>query len=282
MVIGCDIGVSVSITFLLHLCRYTGEVGDLVVGRIASVDSKRWKVDIHAQRDAVLPLSSINLASGEQRMKTYEDQLAMRTLFEEGDLVCAEIQNLNTDGVISLHSRSLKYGKLENGQLIVVAAALVQRLPHHYVSLSYGVDVILGKNGYIWITRSIPEAWKQETDDVRDDITPLVETLQRIRTRHATTPMTLEDRLKVVRTRNVIAAIAKAAELAEGEPDAALTVSPETIAQLYQKSIEMKMQPQVSADNYYWTICSTPHHSQCPVDFRTCCRRSVHSRWQRV
>jgi hypothetical protein len=215
-------------------------------------------------------------------MKTYEDQLAMRTLFEEGDLVCAEIQNLNTDGVISLHSRSLKYGKLENGQLIVVAAALVQRLPHHYVSLSYGVDVILGKNGYIWITRSIPEAWKQETDDVRDDITPLVETLQRIRTRHATTPMTLEDRLKVVRTRNVIAAIAKAAELAEGEPDAALTVSPETIAQLYQKSIEMKMQPQVSADNYYWTICSTPHHSQCPVDFRTCCRRSVHSRWQRV
>lgn len=30
--------------------RYVGEIGDLVVGRIVSVDSKRWKVDIHAHK----------------------------------------------------------------------------------------------------------------------------------------------------------------------------------------------------------------------------------------
>ena len=58
--------------------RYIGEVGDLVVGRISTVDSKRWKVDILAQKDAQLQLSSVNLPGGVQRMRTYEDQLQMR------------------------------------------------------------------------------------------------------------------------------------------------------------------------------------------------------------
>lgn len=36
-------------------------MGDLVVGRITSVESKRWKADICAQKDATLQLSSVNL-----------------------------------------------------------------------------------------------------------------------------------------------------------------------------------------------------------------------------
>jgi hypothetical protein len=35
--------------FYCNIKRYSGEVGDLIVGRISSVDSKRWKVDINAQ-----------------------------------------------------------------------------------------------------------------------------------------------------------------------------------------------------------------------------------------
>lgn len=224
--------------------RYTGEVGDLIVGRINVVDSKRWRVDINAQRDAVLPLSSINLASGEQRMKTYEDQLSMRTLFEEQDLICAEIQNINAEGIIALHSRSLKYGKLENGQLVVVPSALVRRLPHHYISLPIQVDVILGKNGYIWITRSIPESWKQESEDMRDDITPLAETLQRLRVKHCETSLTVEERLKVVRVRNAIVAISKSAEaLCAGSN---VTVSPDTIMSVYERSLKLNLLPKVS------------------------------------
>lgn len=248
--------------------RFTGEVGDLVVGRIASVDSKRWKVDINAQRDAVLPLSSINLASGEQRMKTHEDQLSMRTIFQENDLICAEIQNLNADGIISLHSRSLKYGKLENGQLVVVPAALVRRLPQHYISLPYGVDVILGKNGYIWITRSIPESWRQESEDVRDDITPLAETLQRIRSRHASTPLTLEDRVKVARTRNAILAIARAAETA-GAAGGNLTVSPDSIVAVYQKSLELRMEPKVGVVLLRLNTIKESEHSLVTLFHRT-------------
>ena len=158
--------------------RYTGEVGDLIIGRIASVDSKRWKVHINSQKDAMLQLSSVNLPGGVQRMRTYEDQLHMRTLFAENDLISAEVQNVSSDGMLSLHTRSLKYGKLENGQLIIVPACLLKRLPQHYVSLPWGIDIILGKNGFIWITRSTPEEWKTQSGEHFMDIdadVPLVE-----------------------------------------------------------------------------------------------------------
>jgi hypothetical protein len=55
--------------------RYIGEVGDLIVGRVTAVESKRWKADIGAQKDATLQLSSVNLPGGVQRMRTHEDQL---------------------------------------------------------------------------------------------------------------------------------------------------------------------------------------------------------------
>ena len=100
--------------------RYTGNIGDLIVGRVTSIENKRWKVDIKGQRDASLQLSSVNLPGGAQRIRTYEDQLQMRSLFIENDLVSAEIQNIGADGLISLHTRNLKYGKLENGQLVTV------------------------------------------------------------------------------------------------------------------------------------------------------------------
>ena len=124
--------------------RYIGEVGDLVVGRISSVESKRWKVDIHSQKDANLLLSSVNLPGGVQRMRTHEDQMQMRTLYTENDLISAEIQMITADGVISLHTRSLRYGKLENGQFVSVPSGFIKRLPQHYVTMPWGVDILLG------------------------------------------------------------------------------------------------------------------------------------------
>ena len=48
-------------TLFYYIFRYIGEVGDLVVGRITALESKRWKADICAQKDANLMLSSVNL-----------------------------------------------------------------------------------------------------------------------------------------------------------------------------------------------------------------------------
>jgi len=92
--------------------RYNPEVGDLVVGRITEVQPRRWKVDTNSRQDAVLMLSSVNLPGGVQRRKLESDELQMRGFFEEGDLLVAEVQAFFSDGVMSLHTRSLKYGKV--------------------------------------------------------------------------------------------------------------------------------------------------------------------------
>lgn len=36
----------------------------------------------------------------------------MRRYLQEGDLISAEVQNVYGDGSLSLHTRSLKYGKV--------------------------------------------------------------------------------------------------------------------------------------------------------------------------
>ena len=38
----------------------------------------------------------------------------MRTFFQEGDLLVAEVQAFFADGAMSLHTRSLKYGKVRS------------------------------------------------------------------------------------------------------------------------------------------------------------------------
>lgn len=138
--------------------RYSGEIGDIVVGRITEVASKRWRVDVNSRQDAVLLLSSINLPGGIQRRKSESDELQMRTFFAEGDLVFAEVQSYFADGALSLHTRSIQYGKLRNGCLVTVFAQLVPRSRTHFHTLSCGVDVVLGVNGYIWVSKHVPAA----------------------------------------------------------------------------------------------------------------------------
>ncbi|KAI9376483.1 IEC3 subunit of the Ino80 complex, chromatin re-modelling-domain-containing protein [Aspergillus egyptiacus] len=158
--------------------RYTPEIGDLVVGRIVEVQSKRWKVDVAAPLLAQLPLSAINLPGGILRRRTSADELQIRTFFSEGDLLVAEVQTVHSDGAASLHTRSLKYGKLRNGVFLAVtgtggsgasslsakggvgsgstAGVVRSRRQVFTVPTSNGggeVDIILGVNGYIWISK---------------------------------------------------------------------------------------------------------------------------------
>ncbi len=50
--------------------RYAGQIGDLVVGIVSRVETRRWKVDLRGQKDAALMLSSVHLPGGVQRMRT--------------------------------------------------------------------------------------------------------------------------------------------------------------------------------------------------------------------
>lgn len=135
--------------------RFSGEIGDVVIGRITELGSKRWKVDLHATNDGILLLSSVNLPGGIQRRKSESDEAAMKSFFDVGDLVSAEIQAFFADGAPSIHTRNFKYGKLRNGCLIIVPCSLIKRSKSHFLALPIGVDVILGLNGYIWISKHV-------------------------------------------------------------------------------------------------------------------------------
>ncbi|GIY51120.1 exosome complex component RRP4 [Caerostris darwini] len=132
--------------------RYNGEVGDVVIGRIAEIQHKRWSVDVNARLNAVLLLSSVNLPGGELRRKTEEDELMMRHHFEVGDVISAEVKSVFSDGALSLYTRSLKYGKLSQGVFVKVPSSLIQRHKIHFHNIVGGVQIILGNNGYIWIS----------------------------------------------------------------------------------------------------------------------------------
>ncbi|KAG5680110.1 hypothetical protein PVAND_009636 [Polypedilum vanderplanki] len=132
--------------------KYVGEIGDVVIGRVTEIQKKRWKIDTNSRLDSVLLISSINLPGGELRRRNAEDEQSMRKLLQEEDLLSAEVQNVYVDGSLSLHTRSLKYGKLSQGILISVSPSLIKRRKNHFHNLPCGVSVIIGNNGYIWIS----------------------------------------------------------------------------------------------------------------------------------
>ncbi|GBG80774.1 hypothetical protein CBR_g31328 [Chara braunii] len=87
------------------------------------------------------------------RRRTEVDEQNMSSIYAEGDVISAEVQSFFQDGSINLHTRSLKYGKLENGQLVTVPPYVIKRIKQHFQSLEEcGVDVILGCNGYVWVS----------------------------------------------------------------------------------------------------------------------------------
>ena len=150
--------------------RYTPEVGDLVLGRIVSVEKSQWRVDVSAPLLAKLSMSSINLPGGALRRRTANDELQMRRYFQEGDLLVAEVQSISSaDGSATLHARSLRYGKLRNGTFLAVSGAggrggvVRSRRQQFAVDTSAGamgggeVDVILGVNGYVWLSRRVED-----------------------------------------------------------------------------------------------------------------------------
>lgn len=134
--------------------RYQAETGDHIVGRITEVGNKRWKVDIGCKQDAVLMLGSVNLPGGVLRRKSESDELQMRNFLKEGDLLNAEVQTVFNNGMASLHTRSLKYGKLRNGIFLRVPSSLIVKAKNHSYDLPGGVSAIVGVNGFIWLYKT--------------------------------------------------------------------------------------------------------------------------------
>ncbi|XP_019614235.1 PREDICTED: exosome complex component RRP4-like [Branchiostoma belcheri] len=153
--------------------RYNGEIGDVVVGRVSEVGQKRWRVDVNSRLDAILMLSAVNLPGGELRRRSAEDELMMREYLQEGDLISAEVQAIFHDGALSLHTRSLKYGKLAQGVMVQVSPSLVKRRRTHFHNLACGASVILGNNGYVWISPTVNNERGESSGGYEQDLEPV-------------------------------------------------------------------------------------------------------------
>uniref|UniRef100_A0A453NFT6 RRP4 S1 domain-containing protein n=1 Tax=Aegilops tauschii subsp. strangulata TaxID=200361 RepID=A0A453NFT6_AEGTS len=86
--------------------RYKPQKGDIIIGRVSEIASKRWRLETNFSQGAVLMLSSMNLPDGIQ----------------------AEVCHIQHDGSLDLQPRSQKYGKVDKRptlcQLLLLGSAL--------------------------------------------------------------------------------------------------------------------------------------------------------------
>ena len=129
-------------------------------------------MDLNGTQDAILPLTSVHLPDGEQRRRTAKDEMQMRDIFTEGDMIVAEVQNIYRDGAIVLQTRSKKFGELSTGVLIQSKPILIKHLEQHIVDMNdLGVRVIFGLNGYVWISPlSVSDRMHQKIAEVSNAI----------------------------------------------------------------------------------------------------------------
>ena len=134
---------------------YSPNVGDVVVGRIAQVLKQRWKVKIGCSVLATLRLSSIYLPDEQFRRRTTADERNMRQYFDVGDIICAEVQQIQADGLVFLHTRQQHPRRLENGMTIEVSSRLIKRVQFNISVMKidgFDFNCIFGLNGVIWIS----------------------------------------------------------------------------------------------------------------------------------
>lgn len=197
---------------MLDFHRYQGEQGDIVVGRVVEIAGNRWKVDVNARHHAILQIGAISLHGDVHRRRTVDDALQMRSYYVENDLLVADVQATFTDGALGLHVPK-SYHKLENGVFATVPPSLVRRVKSHFCTLPCGVEVLLGHNGYIWISPSLSEDEIEERNAPESTWTPK--------------PIQKDTRQAIARVKNAIAILAHLF----------IPVFPDTIMHIYNNSL---------------------------------------------
>ena len=214
--------------------RYAAEVGDVVVGRVTDVLPGRWLLDICAAQKASMLLANVTEPGGMLRRRGREDELTMRRLFQEGDLVAAEVQRVTPDGLVSLHTRSAtKYGRLTQADacFVQVHPAQMRRVKHRYHTFKFGVTAILGVNGGCWLMRTTADTADATADQcgpAADDGEEGAETAATVLVEDDT-----EARLVLARARNCMLVLSRAG----------VGIDPDTIAAAVSASTSRGLKP---------------------------------------
>lgn len=151
---------------------YGPEDRDVVVGRVSRVGAGRWEVDVGLPQPLPLRLDNV-LLPGINRSRTSADESNMRSWFDCGELLCAEVKLDHSR--VHLLVQSASFGKLSHGLLVRVFPGSVRGAPQ-FMELSglcaETLRLVLGRNGWIWISgpREPEGAGECVVDAARQDL----------------------------------------------------------------------------------------------------------------
>ena len=126
-------------------------VGDLVIGEVTDIELGQWKVDIGAEKDAIL---TINDAIGKP-YRTYQD---MPQILDVGDTIVAKIVDLDRSRTPILSIMGRELGRVREGFIIRITPSKIPRLIGKKGSMINMIlketrcQVTIGQNGKILIS----------------------------------------------------------------------------------------------------------------------------------
>lgn len=129
---------------------------------------------------------------------------------------------------MGVHTRNLKYGKLVTGELICVQTGLIKRSRSHFHVFEWGVEVILGLNGFVWAGKPRKSPDEQDLDAIYSSALDSVD-------------LTL--RQAIARTRNCIQAM----------NGAFIAIDEEGIRRVYEASLKVTI-AEILQDNFSTSI----------------------------
>lgn len=132
--------------------RYAAQVGDIIVGTVDEIAGNKWLLEVGSSERAQLSIFQVNSEDLANRRKLDEDVYEMSNSFAVNDVLACEVQRISPTGTIMLQIRTNKHGRLANGTLVVIRSNLITRDNKHIYDLESGVRIILGCNGFIWLT----------------------------------------------------------------------------------------------------------------------------------
>jgi exosome complex component RRP4 len=126
---------------------YTPRRGNTVIGKVESINSSGWMIEIGAVDSAFLSMMEV---------PKYVNKDAMEEVFDIGDMVIAKIWSINRRGIdLSIKSRGL--GKIEEGMVFGINPNKVPRIIGKEGSMiklikeNTGCDIQIGQNGSVLI-----------------------------------------------------------------------------------------------------------------------------------
>ncbi|EET01073.1 Hypothetical protein GL50581_1653 [Giardia duodenalis ATCC 50581] len=147
----------------LHI--YEPATADVILGRVIRLLPNKWVLDIGAVQNATLHIDNMNIP-GIQRVRDTADESNMRQWLDVDQLISCEVKQ-----GYALLTRSAQFGVLNHGILVKVPPCAVGPSTNAFANLDpLNVHVILGRNGWIWLSEMRSANDARET--VRDNASP--------------------------------------------------------------------------------------------------------------